>query len=304
MATRNWRIFSPRKILLALILSVGAVLTLWIIFRLWLITIIALSEQVIHIIDMGLVFVAGIVATLLLSQLMARRIADYFGATQGNAIRLLIQVLGFSIVFLILFSMTSINIVNALVGMGFLGIVVGLAAQTVLGNFFSGLMLLASRPFNISDRIALITWQYGKFPPSLSHGWLEPAYTGSVKEVTLMHTKILTDSNTLVIVPNGIVTQSLVLNMGHDKYGHIETQFEIPIHIDPDKLHTNLTHQISRIRDFKGEEERFYLVDVSPSAYLATVSYRVEKNDERDMKSLLLRALRLALISTEKSKLK
>ena len=78
------------------------------------------------------------------------------------------------------FSISGVNIGNALLGAGFIGIVLGLAAQTVIGNFFAGLMLFASRPFYIGDRVALIIWQYGKFPPKLSHGWMEPSNTGQL----------------------------------------------------------------------------------------------------------------------------
>jgi len=304
MATRSWKIISLRKMLLILILSVGAVIVSWNAFRFWLITVPPMSEQVVRLIDITLIFVVGLAAVALLSQLIARSAVAYVGPMRGNAIRVLFQVSGFLIILLIVLSTIGIGLVSVLVGVGFFGIVIGLASQTVLGNLFSGLMLLASRPFRIGDKIALITWQYGKFPPSLSHGWLEPAYTGSVKEITLMYTKILTDSNAVVTVPNGIVIQSLILNLSHDKHGYVGTQFEIPIHVDPDELHRSLNSQLSRMPDFKGEEESFELLEISPSTYLVATSYRVDKKNEKEMKPLLLRALRLALMSTDKSDVK
>lgn len=304
MATRSWKIISLKKMLLIIILSVGAVIASWNALRFWLITALPISDQAVRLIDITLIFVVGLAAIALLSQPIARRAATYVGPMRSNAIRFLFQISGFSIILLIVLSTAGINLVSVLVGVGFFGIVIGLASQTVLGNLFSGLMLLASRPFRIGDRIGLVAWQYGKFPPSLSHGWLEPAYTGSVKEITLMYTKILTDSNTLVTVPNGIVIQSLILNLGHDKHGYAGTQFEIPIRVDPDELHKSLSSQLSRMPDFKGEEESFELLEISSSTYLVAVSYRVEKKNEREMKPLLLRALRLALMSTDKSDVK
>jgi len=301
MAARSWKIISPRRMLLILILSVGAIFASWSMIRFWLITMLQMSEPVARLTDIALVFLVGLVAITLLSQTIGRHVAPHVGPTQRNAIRLLFQVSGFSIILLIAVSMAGVSLVSALVGVGFFGIVIGLASQTVLGNLFSGLMLLASRPFRIGDRIALITWHYGKFPPSLSHGWLEPAYTGSVKEITLMYTKILTDSNTLVTVPNGIVTQSLILNLSHDKHGYVGTQFEIPVHVDPDELHKSLNSQLSRMPDFKGEEENFELLEISPSTYLVAASYRVEKENEKQMKPILLRAIRLALMNADKS---
>jgi len=55
---------------------------------------------------------------------------------------------------------------------------------------------------------------------------------------------------------------------------------------------------------FKGEEETFELLEIFPSAYLVVASFRVEKQREREMKALLLKAFRLALMSTYKSNVK
>lgn len=181
-------------------------------------------------------------------------------------------------------------------GVGFFGIVVGLAAQSVLGNLLSGIMLILSQPFRINDRIVIITWQYGKFPPTLSHGWLEPSYTGVVKGIALTYTKILTDSEALMKIPNALVTQSLILNLSHARQGHVGTQFEAPIHVDPDELSKKLALRLSKNEEFRGEEQSFEVIEVSPINYLVTVNYRVEKGTEREAKSLLFKALRWALI--------
>ena len=308
MTTRSPKGISQRKWLFILILSTTVVFVLWGVARFWLTTVLLTNEQIVRLIDVAVIFVTGVVATMLLSRLIARHVVAYLGPTGSNAIRLLLQVVGFFVILLIVFSITGINFVGALVGAGFFGIVVGLvvglAAQVVLGNLFSGLMLVASRPFNVGDRIALITWQYGKFPPSLSHGWLEPSYTGQVKEITLIYTKILTDLNAMATVPNGIVIQSLILNLSRDKHGHVGTQVEVPIQIDPDELRKSLNSQLSGMPDFEGEEENFELLEISPSAYLVVTSFKVEKQREREMKALLLRAFRLALMSTYKSNVK
>lgn len=205
---------------------------------------------------------------------------------------------------LAIISVIGVNITGLLVGVGFFGIVVGLTAQIALGNIFSGLMLVIFRPFKIGDRIALVTWQYGKFPPTFSHGWLEPSYTGFVKEITLMYTKILTDSNVLLTIPNGAVSQSLIMNLHHDKHGYFGTQFEVPIDVNPDELHKSLNSQLSGMPDFKGEEESFEILEISPSAYIVAITYRFEAQHEQEMKFLLFRAIRMTLTSTYKSDVK
>lgn len=286
---------------LVLIISTIAVFLAWFILHVWLQSI-SFNSNFIRFIDVGVVVVTGIAATTLLVRLLARPLAARAGPTQTNAIKLLFQLFGVALIIVavvFLTGPTGTGLVSALVGVGFFGIVIGLAAQAVLGNVFSGLMLLASRPFHINDRIALITWTYGKFPPSLTHGWLEPSYTGVVKGIGLAYTKILTDSNALLKVPNSNVTSSLIMNLSHGRQGHVSLQFEVPIAIDPEDLRKRLTQFLSEMKEFKGEEDSFEILEMSSFAYLVALSYRVERQNEGQMKWLVFRAIRLALTRAE-----
>jgi len=295
MATKVGATLSER--LLILLVSVVAIFFSWSVIRYWLVSI-SFPDRFIHFIDVGVVVATGLAATVTLVRLIARSVAARAGPTQRNTVKLLFQLLWLGIIIvavIFLSGPTGSSFLSALVGIGFFGIVVGLAAQEVLGNLFSGLMLLAARPFNINDRIALITWQYGKFAPSLAHGWMEPSYTGVVKGISLTYTRILTDSNALLKVPNSIVTQSLIMNLTHGRQGVIAIQFEAPIQIDPSDLRKNLNSNLSEMNEFKGEEEDFEVLEASPSGYLVAMSYKVEKQTERQMKSILLNGVRNVL---------
>lgn len=285
---------------LLLAIAIIAVFTSWIAIRSWLITGLSISARSARFADLGVVFATGILATIFFGRLILSPVASYVGPTSANAVKSLLQLVGLGLVALVASSLLGFNIVSALVGIGFFGLVVGLAAQQVLGNLLSGIMLLTSRPFRINDRVAMITWQYGKFPPSLSHGWLEPSYTGVVKGISLLYTQILIDSGALLKVPNGIMTQSLVLNLSHDRRTRIGTQFEVPIQIDPDDLHKSLNTYLAKMSDFKGDEDAYEVVEIAPTVYLASVSYQVEKRHEREMKAVVLRAVRQALLSLSK----
>lgn len=286
--------------LLLLVTAVIAVMTAWVVVRYWLITWLSISSRAIRIADIGIVLATGLVAIILLTRLLLPRVGSYVGPTPINAVKSIVQLAGLAVIALVVFYLLGINIVSALVGIGFFGIIVGLAAQQVLGNLLSGIMLLVLRPFRIYDRIALINWQYGKFPPTLNHGWLEPSYTGLVKGISLLYTKISTDHNGLLKVPNGVVAQSLILNLSDTRRTRTGTQFEVPINIDPDDLNKNLNSQLAKTTEFKGENGSFEVLEISPTAYLVAVTYDVEKQHERNMKALLLRAIRRAQLSVGK----
>ena len=291
-----------RERLLILVLGIVAIFASWAYLRSLLLTGSPSSVAIVHFIDIGMITGAGVVIVILLTQWISRPLFSYVGPTQGNAVKLLIQLVGLSLILIIAVSAAGTSLVTALVGVGFFGIVIGLAAQSVLGNLLSGIMLLASRPFRINDRIALITWQYGKFPPTMPHGWLEPSYTGVVKGIALIYTMILTDSNAMLKVPNSIVTQSLIMNLVHGRQSHIATQFEVPINVDPDELHKGLLSQLSKDKGFSAQEQAFEILDMSPTGYLLAVNYGVERGREREMKPLLLKALRLVLLNYSSEK--
>lgn len=288
---------------LLLVVSVVIVLLGWSMIRYWLSST-SFPQGYIHFIDIGVIVATGLSATVTLVRLVARPIAARVGPTYVTTVKLMLQLVGVGLVvtaLILLSGPTGSSFISALVGIGFFGIVLGLAAQEVLGNLFSGLMILAARPFNINDRIALVTWQYGKFAPSLSHGWLEPAYTGVVKGITLTYTRILTDSDALLKVPNSIITQSLIMNIGYGRQGAIATQFETPIHIEPEHLHKDLNSKLANIDEFKGVEDSFDILELSSSAYLISVSYKVAKQTERQMKSILLAAVREILLNSSQN---
>ena len=287
---------SIRIKLLFLFLFLAAIATSWFSMRSWLLTEFRLSTNLVDLLDVGVISVAGIIVVILLTRWMSRPVASYVGPTQINAVKLLFQIVGLSLIILIIFSIIGTNVVSALVGVGFFSIVIGLAAQSVLGNLLSGIMLMLSRPFHINDRIAIITWQYGKFPPTLPHGWLEPSYTGVVKGIALTYTKIQADSEAILKIPNALVTQSLIMNLSHGKQAHVGTQFEVPIAVDPDEFHKKLLSRLSKTEEFRGREQTFEVIEVSPASYLVTIFYRVEREREKETKAFMFKSIRLALL--------
>ncbi len=78
--------------------------------------------------------------------------------------------------------------------LGAAGLAVGLALQGNLGHFASGVMLLLFRPFTLEDRVTV----GGK--------------TGVVKDIGLFATTMTTPGNDKVIMPNGSITSTSIVN--------------------------------------------------------------------------------------------
>lgn len=78
-----------------------------------------------------------------------------------------------------------------------LAVIVGLAAQETLGNFIAGFMLSIYQPFRVGDLIVL----------------KEKDVTGFITSIGFRDTRIRTFDNTLVIVPNSVMSSTIIENI-------------------------------------------------------------------------------------------
>ena len=92
----------------------------------------------------------------------------------------------------------GINTTSLAAVVGAAGLAIGLALQSSLSNFASGIMLILFRPFGVGDFVEV------------------GGATGVVQEVHIFHTVMKTIDNKRVIIPNGEITGDVITNFtGH-----------------------------------------------------------------------------------------
>ena len=94
-----------------------------------------------------------------------------------------------------LLNIWGINITPYLAGVGISGIVLGLALQDALKNIFGGITLILDKTFQIGDKIKL-----------------ESGDVGTVHDIGLRSTKLVTFDNEIIYIPNGYLANSRVQN--------------------------------------------------------------------------------------------
>ena len=152
--------------------------------------------------------IATVVLLVLLGWGLARSLGRGFAPTlyrrlePGTA-----GTMGFLIRLLTLFVMTAVALRIAglqpsalAVGGGFTAIVVGLAAQQVLGNLLAGLVLITNRPFRVGERVRL------------QAGVLAGRTEGVVGQLGLFYTTLVSGADR-ILVPNGVLIQCAVTPM-------------------------------------------------------------------------------------------
>ncbi|ELZ83103.1 mechanosensitive ion channel protein MscS [Haloferax elongans ATCC BAA-1513] len=101
------------------------------------------------------------------------------------------------------------NLGGFLVGAGFLGIVVGMAARQTLGALIAGFVLMFSRPFEIGD-------------------WVEVGnHEGIVTEITVVNTRIQTFDGEYVMIPNDVVSSESLVN--RSRKGRLRLDVEVGV---------------------------------------------------------------------------
>ncbi len=98
------------------------------------------------------------------------------------------------------------------------GLAISLSVQGIISNVFSGMTLLATKPFVADDYIEI--------------GGL----AGTVVSVNLFYTTIRTLDNKLIYIPNSEVASSKVVNCTHEKYRRISFSFSASYDSPTDKV--------------------------------------------------------------------
>jgi MscS family membrane protein len=112
----------------------------------------------------------------------------------------------------------NVDVTSLLAGLGLGGLAFALAAKDLLGNFFGSLTVLLDRPFHIGDWVVI--------------GDVE----GSVEKVGFRSTRIRTFYNSLITLPNAMLTTTEVDNMGARRYRRMRTMLALTYATTPEKI--------------------------------------------------------------------
>lgn len=94
------------------------------------------------------------------------------------------------------------------------GLAIGLALQGSLSNFAGGVLILVTRPFRIGDYISV------------------SGLEGTVTEIGICYTKLVTTDNRVVVLPNGSLSNSNLVNVSAEPIRRVD--LVVPMSYDDD----------------------------------------------------------------------
>ena len=122
------------------------------------------------------------------------------------------------------------------------GVAIGMALSGTLQNFAGGVMILLFKPYKIGD-------------------WIEAAgVSGGVKEIQIFNTILTTADNKIIIVPNGKLSNDMIINYSKGGTRRVDWCFNISYGDNYDKAKEILTQFIN--------EDKRILQDPAPAIVL------------------------------------
>ena len=112
-------------------------------------------------------------------------------------------------------------------GTAILGAVFGLAAQPVLGDFFSGIAITLNRPFEIGDWIEL-----------------ENGTAGVVADITPRHVVLRSLGTVEIIIPNSKINALMLKDTSFKKLRSVKMEFNVAYGTDVDKASEIIKNEI------------------------------------------------------------
>lgn len=191
---------------------------------------------------------------------------------------LLKYVLYFILIVLILtlFGVTTASVV-AVVGSA--GLTVGLALQGSLSNFAGGVLILLLKPFKVGDYIKEDT-----------HG-----NEGTVAEISIFYTKLLTVDHKTIVIPNGTLANSSLTNVTHSDIRRVDLEIGVAYEADFKKakqiMYELAEKEIGRLPQ---EEIQVFVSELAASEVKIGLRLWVKNEDYWDVKWRLTENLKLA----------
>ena len=161
-----------------------------------------------------------VIGTLIVTRFVRRVLQEVLGSAtavtdhQREITHRLSQVLIWSVSLIIVLGVWVDDLGGLLVGAGFAGIVIGMAARQTLGTVIAGFVLMFDRPFEIGD-------------------WIEvDDEEGIVTDISIVNTRLQSFDGEYIMIPNDLISSSMVTN--RSKRGRLRIEVDVGVDYSTD----------------------------------------------------------------------
>ncbi len=217
-----------------------------------------------------IVFLAGSRLIKILRKII-RRSMERAGADVGvmQFLDSLLKVIFYFVLIMLIASGFGVDTTSVMALVGSAGLTAGLAFQGSLSNFAGGVLLLLIKPFKVGDYIIYVA----------------DNLEGTVTEVQMFYTTLLTADNRRVVIPNGVLSNNSLVNVTAQDRRRLD--IDVGIGYDSDlKLAKELCEKLLNGEEkILKEQEHLVVVDsLADSAVMLKLRFWVRPEDYWTMK--------------------
>ncbi len=179
------------------------------------------------------------------------------------------------ILFILVAGMLGVQTASFVAILGAAGLAIGLALQGSLSNFAGGVLILIFKPYKVGDFIETLNQK------------------GKVKEIQIFNTILETPEYKTIILPNGPVSNSFIVN--HTKNGILRVDIDLKIDkehpIDMVKELLN-RHALKDSRIVSNPVARLFFSDYCNGGYIISIRLFTKTDDHQDLRSDMLEVIK------------
>ena len=232
------------------------------------------------------VFLFFLMTSTYLSRWSVKLFHKFFPKTKNESVVTLISVFKFLIILMGTFIALEIMgfsgfFIKFLGSLGVAGVIAGVALKDLVSSMFSGMLVSVDKAFKIGDYVTI------------------GANSGTVQDIGLLTTKLITDDGKKVYIPNQIIFNAPFFNITASPQRRIFLDFELPIGEDITKAKTVILDTITHLEHVdKTDTADVLFTNIKQGVYNIQIKFWLEEgNDFGKIKSDAIMKINDRLVS-------
>ncbi len=182
-------------------------------------------------IGLGIILITYAIASTARSRLI------HIMGTKAYQVSTLIKITGYIIAALAVVASIGADLSGLLAGGVVTGLILGLALQPILGNFFAGILVMGTKMVEIGGRVRILSTNIPYTIPILpaykffSADLVEAGFKGTVIDMNFFYTRVVTDEGRELKIPNMVLMNSAIIDYTPEfsKKEVINVRVELPL---------------------------------------------------------------------------
>ncbi len=216
--------------------------------------------------------------------------SERFSSERLRSARYFLDFLFIVIMILSVMTLLGKGFSNLAIGGTLLSVVLGIAGQNSLTNFFSGFILALVQPFKVGDPISLVTWQYPRLPATYPHETLSPEHKGTVASIGMIYTSFDSEDGRRFMLPNAILLQAMILEH-RQTLVTLQITIELPGDIPFPEIESSIRTSLGKAYNISAGDLAIRLTGIGSESIVASIRLPSGEYTEPDVRDRVLRGV-------------